>query len=1328
MKDLKQIPRFETHTHSEYSNIRLLDSTNRLPELLTTAAELGMAGLTLTDHEAVCGHVQLLLAEKNLKEKEKLPKDFKVALGNEIYLTNTRTSGSQKYFHFILIAKNTYGYEALKKLSSIAWTNSYTARGKIRVPTLKSELTNILKEYPNSLIGCTACLGGELATLTRELNSLESQNADSSTIYLKKKEIADFIEFGKNLFGEDFYIEIAPGSSYDQITYNTRIKPIAEALKVKMIFATDAHYLKASNRQIHKIYLQSSEGEGEREVDAFYADAHLMDNEEAYSYLNGIYTEQEFISMCDNTIEIMNKIESYDIFRNPIIPEVKVPDSTKSIILPYEELALKKLIESNEIQERYWVTECLQVLENKKPWEVKSENIEKIKEAGGDIYDQKTYYDRLNIEAEVISHISDKLGDSLFKYFNTFRHYIDLFWECGSLCGPGRGSAVCFLSNYLLGITQLDPVRWNIDYWRFLNKERVELPDIDTDLSPSKRNIIFQRMREERGEDRVIQVCTFTTEKTRRAILSACRGYKTTEYPNGIDVDIAQYLTSLIPSERGFLWSLSDVVHGNKELDRKPIKAFISEVSKYDGLLDVMLGIEGLVCARGEHASGVILYNQAPYLTNALMRSASGNLTTQFSLHDSEAIGDVKFDFLVTEICDKISNAIILLQKDGYFSEDDSLRTIYESTFHPEVINLGDQRIWEAISSGNIMDIFQFNSSVGLQAAKAIKPKNPIELTMANALMRLMGEKNEERPIDRYIRLKENMSRWYEECKNYELSEKEIKILEKYYLSRNGVPALQEDLMLVCMDSNIANFTLAEANGARKIVAKKQMSKIPELKEKFISQCPNENFANYVWKTVMGPQMGYAFSLPHSLAYSFVAIQTAMLSVFYPSIYWNCACLITNSGGNLDSNFDEEIEEEDDADNTVIKGIAKEKVKNTDYGKISTAIGQMRQFGINVTTPNINKSLYTFSPDAETNTIPYGMKGIVRIGKDLVDLIIANRPYESFDDFIIRIKPTKLQAINLIKCGAFDCLGNRREIMEKYIATICKPKTNLTMANIPMLVEQHLMPQELLFESRVYFFNKALAKEKNAAVLGYTLNKESYNFFSTYFDNDNILYTTDTNQPYISIIAWDNIFKQYAKILREYIKAHKNELLAELNKRLWQEEWDKYCSGPNSKWEMDSVVFYSNEHELDCIDSDYYGVENFSLMPKEPSIDKVLNIGEKSIPIFKLTHIAGTVIDKDKNKNSVTLLTPDGVVTVKIFRDQFAKYNKQISKKLPDGKKKIIERSWFTRGNKIYVTGIRRGDTFILKKYKNTSSPLIALITSIDENGLIELKTEREEE
>lgn len=443
------------------------DSINRPKDLILTAAKLGLKGIALTDHEVLAGHVEWLQLEEKLKKENKIPQDFKCILGNEIYLTDDRRK-SQKYFHFILIAKDTEGHRQLRELSSQAWYNSYYDRGMERVPTLKSELKNIIKKNKGHIIATSACLGGELPNLVLSLVKAENaRNKSEDEINSIKSEIINFLKFCTDLFDKDFYIEIAPNAdSKEQITFNNRVKDIAKALGIKMIFATDAHYLTAKDRPMHKAYLNSKDGE--REVDGFYGAAHLMDNQEAFDNLYPFYNEEEFSELCNNTMEIFDKVEKYDIFHNPIIPMVDVKDYPKTLSyfgvnnsykdeLDSNWKTIKSLLLSDDPQERYWINQCMEGLLNK------------------NLFNDE-YISRIETEADIIKTISEKLGNCLFAYFNTFQHYIDLFWECGSLSGPGRGSSVCFLSNYLLGITQLDPIKWGLMEWRFLNKERVELP------------------------------------------------------------------------------------------------------------------------------------------------------------------------------------------------------------------------------------------------------------------------------------------------------------------------------------------------------------------------------------------------------------------------------------------------------------------------------------------------------------------------------------------------------------------------------------------------------------------------------------------------------------------------------------------------------------------------------------------------------------------------------------------------------------------------------------------------------------------------------------
>lgn len=1295
--------------------------------MILTCARLGYAGVALTDHEALCGHVEWLELEQELKEKKLIPENFKCALGNEIYLTDDRRE-NQKYWHFLLIAKNTIGHRALRELSSTAWLNSYRYRGLERVPTLKQELKAIVKKYPNSLIADNACLGSELDHLVVELANAEQQQ-DIDLIHTLKIQIDEFMHFCIDLFGEDFYIELAPGISKDQKIFNQRIKPIAEFYKRKMVIGCDAHYLRAKDREIHKAFLNSKEGE--REVDSFYHDAHFMSDEEAYNNLQEFYTRVEFNQMCANSIELMNKIEEYQLFHNPIIPEVEVPKS-----YPYFDESLKnypnlqKLRDSDNPQEREWVNRCLKSLTEKK------------------LVNDK-YMARLELEADVLNTISKKMDNCLYSYFNTYCHYIDLFWDCGSVVGPGRGSSGSFLSNFLLGITQLDPIIWDFPYFRFLNKERAELPDIDCDLAPSKRPLILQKIRQERGELNVVQVATFGTETSKAAVACGCRGYRSKDCPNGIDNDIAQYLSSLIPSERGITRSIGDCLYGNEDKGWKPIKELVNQLNQYPGLAEIILGVEGLICRRGQHASGVIMYNNSPYDTTALMRSPNGDITTQFDLHRSEKLGDTKFDFLITEICEKIGVCLELLQERNYFPKNLSLREVYNEYLHPQKINLADHRLWQALKNNEVLDVFQFNTDIGAQTVKAIAPTNPTEMTAANALMRLVAPEGQERPFDRYLRFKDNIGLWYKEMTEAGLSPSEQKTLEPYYKKDYGVPASQEQLMLMVMDPQISNFTLAESNQCRKVLAKKKIKEIPIIKEKFLTQCPSQALGEYCWKTMMEPQMSYSFSQVHSTLYTFIGIQTLVLATQFPSIYWNCACLIVNSQSSqqpedsdddinskncyeetqlpknnkliVDNDDDEDSDDIDDNDTTIAVAEKKKKQNSCNYDKIAAAIGKMRFAGIEVAPPDINYSTYTFSVDKNEKIIRYGMSGITGVGEDVIKAILINRPYLNWQDFSNKVKIKKPQMVNLIKCGAFDEIEpDRITLMREYVASISDQKKRITLQNLQMLINFNLIPEDFDFVKRVFNFNKYLKKQKKATE--FQLDNIAFNFYEKNFSIDFLNESADAESGFsIDANKWDDLYQKVMDQVRPWLKANAGSLLNQLNTQLMSETWNKYCLGNLSKWEMDSISCYSHPHELANIQQNQLGIVNFYDLNEQPLIDRILTIKGKQVPIFKIYRIAGTVLGRNKTKKTLTLLTTDGVVLVKIFGEIFSYYDKQVSERGVDGKKHVIRKSEFSRGNKVIITGIRREDSFIAKKYKSTPYHLVDLIEEVDDNGMLKV-------
>lgn len=445
---------FGVHNHTDRSNIRLLDCINRPKALIDKAIELGLSGIAITDHECLSAHMEVNQYAKKIKETHP---DFKIALGNEIYLVDER-GPKQKYYHFILIAKDAEGHRALREMSSIAWYNAYVDRGMERVPITKRELKEVMERYKGHVIATTACMGGELSTLAYDM-SLAEDKGDKEIQQLCYDNIINFMKFCLEVFGTDFYIECAPSTADDQKRVNRKLWKIAHAYDIPMVIGTDAHYLTKEDRFVHKAYLNSKGGE--REVDDFYEFARLMDFDEAEEILAESFDRHRDIAeqIIKNTLLIQNKIEEYSLERKQIVPKVKVPfyESYQIYQMLPEDISwdfaskwptLDRIMAAGNDQERYWLAEC------------EASMLEK------GFINKPEYWDRLEIEADVINYIGEKLDDCLFAYFNTFKHYIDLFWECGSTVGPGRGSATGFLSNYLLGITQLDPIRWGLPYWR----------------------------------------------------------------------------------------------------------------------------------------------------------------------------------------------------------------------------------------------------------------------------------------------------------------------------------------------------------------------------------------------------------------------------------------------------------------------------------------------------------------------------------------------------------------------------------------------------------------------------------------------------------------------------------------------------------------------------------------------------------------------------------------------------------------------------------------------------------------------------------------------
>lgn len=1255
--------RFEMHSHSDMSNIRLIDCINTVDSLVNYAVEIGLEGICLTDHEALGNWVKLDQIRQKVQEKNP---NFKIGYGNEIYLVDERESG-QRYWHFILIAKDAIGAKMLRKLSSNSWMNSYFDRGMERVPTLKAEIMACVDEFGKGhLIASSACLGSELDYCILEMDKAERVgNLEGKVEYYYR--IIDFVNWCKSVFGDDYYFEIQPAQSKEQMIVNRRMKALSDYFGVKIVVTTDAHYLKKNDREVHKAFLNSKQGD--REVDEFYAYAYLQTTEEVIQNLEG--TGLDYAELEANTLEVKNKIQDFGFAHKQQVPQVSVKDYPK-VMSKMGYKTLDYLYSSDNPQERYWVNYCC----------------DKLKELN--LFND-TYLARLEEEADIQKVIGEKLGTCMFAYPIFLQHYIDSFWEIGSTVGAGRGSACSGLNHYLLGITQLDPIKYNLPYWRYSNKERIELGDIDIDICPSKREEIFESIREEVGQLGCVQVCTYGTETTRSAISTACRGYRSKDFPDGIDNDVAQYMTSLAPSERGFVWPVHDLVYGNEEKDRKPVKNFLAEVRKYPGLLEIIEKIEGLINHRGIHASGVNFYMNDPFDSACFMKATSGAIVTQFSLHDAEYCGDVKFDFLVTEIQDVIVQCLNMLSEYNEVDQDLSLRQLYDKYLHPDVLPIDDDKMWDVLAEGKVLKLFQFDSQVGSQTVKLLRPRSPREMANCNSVMRLMAaEKGGETPTERYKRMKDNMSQWYDEMRRWRISPADQKILEKYYLATYATPAQQEDMMMILMDENICNFSLKEANDARKICAKKQMNRIEELHELVLSKATSRQLGEYVWETAIKPQMGYSFSLIHSLAYSFVGLQTIYLATYFDPVYWNTACL------RVDAGLDEDA--------------------SSNYGKIAKAVGNIIHRGIPMSLIDINKSGYMFEPDVETGSIIYGLKGLNGVGGEIIQDIIENRPYKGLEDFQEKVKVKKPVLISLIKSGAFDKFGDRKEIMRQYIWSICEPKKRITLQNFNGLMERNLIPDSLSFEKRLFVFNKALRKFCKLKEV-YILPDNFYEFYEEFFDID--LTTIFDGNIAIEQKIWQKLYTKGMDKARDYLREHQEEMLEQLNQTLFDEVWDKYAAGTLATWEMDSLGFYYHDHPLKNIDKISYNIIPYNQQPDNPVIERTFKRNGIDIPLFKTYRIIGTVVAKEDNKSCISILTPDsGVVTVKMSRDYYARLNRQMSQVQPDGTKKVMEKGWFTRGTLLMINGFKRSNMFFAKAYKHNNSHQVYRITNINQSKL----------
>lgn len=819
------------HNHTDYSNLTLRDSITKTGDLIDYAIELGHTCVAITDHEAISNSIKAQEYYRKIKEENP---NFKLILGNEIYLTRddltkeTYQSGKDKFYHFILLARDLQGHKQIRELSSRAWLRSWKQGKMRRRPTYYRDLIEIISKDRGHIIASSACLGCYLAECARES---------------RFDELERWAQRMDKLFGHgNFFLEMQPPAeeNNEQDLYNHILFEISKKLDIPYIITNDEHYLRAEDREIHKAYLNSQDGE--REVDEFYATTYLMSDEEIRGYFSETNIDLE--AAFRNIQTIADRCEDYDLQKPLKIPRLpwKEFHPIESPSNYYSRIPrLKDFVESDFEGDNLLALALVEAIEKKE-----------------DLQNQEAY-DALNecLDMTWISSIVNKTHWS--SYYLNLQNIIDCIWEADSLVGAGRGSAVGFLLLYALDIIQINCLRETTKTfpWRFLNPSRVSPLDVDIDVEGAKRSVILSKFSEKYGSDRVAGVATFGTETSKAAIQTAARGL-------GLDSDEALYLSSLIPSDRGKTRTLKQCYYGDEKEDFKPVVPFVTAMNNNKKLWEVASRVEGLVCRLGSHAGGVIFTDEAFTESTGFMTTPDGLVVTSYELHDDEKTGLIKYDVLSIEALDKMHRCLDLLIKFNKIEKKETLKETYENTIGIYKLERNAPDMWRMIHKHQILSLFQMEKQSGIQGIALSKPTSVDDLATLNSVIRLMApDKNAESPLTKFARFRNNISEWYKEMDSYGLTKEEQKIVEKHILSSSGIACFQEQFMAIVQEPKCGDFSLEFADRLRKSVAKKKPEEFQELEKQYYQNIEDKylskNLCNYVWKCLVGPNRGYGF-------------------------------------------------------------------------------------------------------------------------------------------------------------------------------------------------------------------------------------------------------------------------------------------------------------------------------------------------------------------------------------------------------------------------------------------------------------------------------------
>lgn len=1254
-QELQKKSYFGFHNHTAFSNARLLDAIMSPKTLIETAYRLGLKGVAITDHEILSAHVK---AQKYLKEQQKLGRltDFRLFFGNEIYLVDKETvqkareeNEKTRFFHFILIAKDKLGYDFLRKQSTKAWENNFWFRGLQRVPTYKDELKKMMEPYKDHVYASTACIGGEINQLSLKLfdecsedDELNFEKIKTNKNFLKIKEN---LRYMKDVFGENnFYFELQPSPHKQQLIVNKMIIFYSKIFNIPYTITTDSHYATAADKPIHTTFLKSKNKD--RDVEDFYATARLFGAKELSEYFN----DEVLTNAFNLSYELASNIEDFDFYHQTIIPKSHIPEKylndtplikLRSVEMFVESLEkhglnvkqynyINKYLRATNSSDKYYIYLILNGLFNK----VKN------------ITDE--HLSRIDIELEQIYEISNQIKQPMSAYFLAEIDFMKEMWKV-SILGPARGSAACFYTNYLLGIVQVDALKYNLKWWRFLSKERVgDFPDIDLDAGSIHRKDVMQQLRNSYGANKIIKISTFSTIGDNAAIEAACRGLD-------IDTSISSNLKDLLQGD-----SVNDALFGNEKKNIKPNEQFCSIVNKYPMLKETIVGLLGIVTGVSEHASGMLCLNDSDegwVKHNAMMTTTSGLPVTQLDAHDSEYCGGIKYDMLSISALSRIEFAMKALIENHEIKNQGSIKATYEKYFQPDSLNFTNDKIYELFSNNSIPELFQFSTKVGFGVLKKLKAKSFNQTASANSLMRLTVEDGEQ-PVDKYIRFRDNEGAWDKEMIDFGLSDEERKVLHSELDSEFGICVTQEELMSLAMNKKVGNYNLLEANKLRKAVAKKDHKLQDAQKKAFFEKGKSigtsEKMLEYVWEYCFKIQFAYSFNGAHVVSYTLISFIEANICARYGIEYWVVGCLEYDSG----------VWNDDSKNNKV---------------KFPQAVSK---FIHHVKQPSINKSGVGFK--VIDGKILFGLGVIGGIKNEDIELIENNRPYNNFDDInskIFKVLDEK-KSINLIKSGVFDeIIKDRQKLMMRYIASTIKERKSVSIVSVPNLGP--IIPKKFELSLKLQTLKKMFVGKRKQK-----MTDAQSKVLSQHFGNSIITFNSsgapELNQEVFEKLYDDNMvdFKKWLKT-KDAIKAQKSYLA--------YEKYIKKCYGSIYQWELDVMGCFVTNSVIAPIKKDIsirFGIRN------------ILDLENGSFK-GKKYNIVGTIVDY-KNNGTLSVIDDSlNIVFVRIGKNAYQSLNEKITK--GKGKnKEIIKPSWIVRGNTLLFTGFRRDDEFCAYGIKNT--------------------------